>query len=222
MFLCFFHVVVVLTKFLEHPYHHFWTLFMINCLPPFDLALFLEISPILSFGACLFLFPVWLSVCVCFYVLCSYAMTPSLRRVALCSRCPVRASGIMSLITRAGCFRYVPCVGYLGPPAVIESWLLMACLCVGSTLKLTVGWLWGSTLTTVYELLCRCWPHKVEFTLAGSGACQDLLLYMPLVKPTGSCSNVVWSWPLGVLILELLGRYSDAVHCQMLPGICSG
>ena len=56
-----------------------------------------------------------LSLCVlilvaslCLYVLVRSAMTPSLRGVALCSRCPVGPSGTLSFITCTGCSRNVP------------------------------------------------------------------------------------------------------------------
>ena len=65
-----------------------------------------------------------------------------------------------------------------------------------------------------YELLCRCWLHRAS---AESGACWDLPLDMPLVKLTGSCSDVVWSWPLGMFVLGTLGSDSGAGQCQTLP-----
>ena len=93
---------------------------------------FLEISPVLSYGACFFVAPFWLPLCVCFYVLGRSAMTPSLCAIALCSRCPVGSSDSVSLITWAGCSRNVCCVGYEDPPIIIEFWLLLAShLCVG-------------------------------------------------------------------------------------------
>ena len=75
--------VVVLTKFLELPYNHFLTLYLTNCLLLFHSDLFLEMSPLLSFGACFFVSPFWLLL-VCFHLLGRYAMTPTLGRVALC------------------------------------------------------------------------------------------------------------------------------------------
>ena len=41
---------------------------LINCLLPFTLALFLEISPVLLFGARFFISLFWLPLCVFFYV----------------------------------------------------------------------------------------------------------------------------------------------------------
>ena len=42
---------------------------LINCMPPFHLALVLESSLVLSFGVCFFVFPLWLLLCICFYAL---------------------------------------------------------------------------------------------------------------------------------------------------------
>ena len=64
-------------------------------------------SSVLSFGACFFLSPFWLPLCVCSYVLCRSAMTPRLCEVALCSRCPVACSGAVPLFTWPGCSRNV-------------------------------------------------------------------------------------------------------------------
>ena len=73
-----------------------WTLVLINRLPPFHLALFLEIPPILKFGACFFVSPFLLPLCVCFYMLNRTAMTSRFGGVAFCSRCSMRASGAVS------------------------------------------------------------------------------------------------------------------------------
>ena len=113
-----------------------WTLYLINCLLPFNLALFLEIPPVLTFGARFFVCPHWLSLCVCFYVLNRTAITPSLHGVGLYSRCPVWPSGAVSLISWAGSSRNVPCVGYVGSPITIGSSLILECFWVGTTLRL--------------------------------------------------------------------------------------
>ena len=131
----------------------------------------IDISLVLSFGAHFFFCPFWLPLCVCFHISGWSSMTPCPGRVVLWSRCPVELSDAISFITWAGCFRNILCVSYKNPPVVIESWLLLAHLCVGSTLRLAN---WGSTLTTVYKLLYRYWPHGAEFALAGSSACWDL------------------------------------------------
>ena len=112
------------------------TLYLVNCLPPLNLVLFLEISPVLSFWVCFCIFPFWLPFCVYFYILDRSAVTPSLCGVALCNRCPVGVSGAISLIIWAGCSRNVPYVGYMDHPVVTESWMLLAHLCLGSILRL--------------------------------------------------------------------------------------
>lgn len=112
-----FHTVGILTKFFEYPYNHFfWTLYVISWLPSFHLAFFLWIFTLLfSFEACFFVSHFLLPFFVCFYALSRSTMTPSLSRVALCSRYIVGLSGAISLITWPGCFRNVPFVGYVGP-----------------------------------------------------------------------------------------------------------
>ena len=47
---------------------------LINCLSPFHLVL-LENSLVLSFGVCFFVFPFWMLLSVCFYVLGKSAKT---------------------------------------------------------------------------------------------------------------------------------------------------
>ena len=64
----------------------------------------------------------------------------------------------------------------------------------------------GHCPITVYKLLCGCWSHEAKFAALGFGASGDLPLEMPLVKLIGSCSDVVWSWPLGVFVMGLLER----------------
>ena len=52
-----------------------WIVYVINCLPLFNLSLLMENSLVLSFGACFFVFPLWSPLCVCFYVLSGSAKT---------------------------------------------------------------------------------------------------------------------------------------------------
>ena len=68
-------------------------MYLVDCLPPFFLVLFLELCSVLSFGTCFFVFPFWLPTCVSFYVLNRAAMSSGLSRVALCSRCAIGPSG---------------------------------------------------------------------------------------------------------------------------------
>ena len=52
--------------------------------------------------------------CLFLYVVLSRAMSPSLGRMVLYSRCSVGPCGTVSLVTRAGCSRCVLCVGCVG------------------------------------------------------------------------------------------------------------
>ena len=125
---------------------------------------------------------------------------------------------VQSLITWAVCSENVPCV-FVGPPVVSS---LGCCwpICVWGQPS---GWLTVISMpTTVYKLLCRCWPHEVEFASERSGACWNLPFDMLLVKLIGSCSDVLWSWPLRMLVLEPLERDFGAGKCQMLPVTSSG
>ena len=89
------------------------------------------------------------------------------------------------------------------PSVVIESWLLLAYLCMG--IKFPAGRLWASTSTIACELLWWCWLQEAKFASAGFHACQGfLLLNMLLVKLIRSCSDVDWIRPLSVLFLVLL------------------
>ena len=85
--------------------------------------------------ACFIVSPFWLPLCVYFFVLGRASMTHEFGRVALYSRCLVRPSGSVSLITWAGCSRNVP-LHLCCPPTVIESWLPLSHLCRGLTLRL--------------------------------------------------------------------------------------
>ena len=107
-----------------------------NCLPPFHLGVSLEISPVLSFGACFFVSPFWLPLSVSFYVLNRTAVTPRLGGVAFCSSRPVGPSGAIFLVTWAGCSGNDPCVSCVGSPVITGSSWLLSHLWV----SLTSGW----------------------------------------------------------------------------------
>ena len=63
------------------------------------------------------------------------------------------------------------------------------------------GWLWGPTLTTACELLCRSWPHKVESSQQGLGpaemslwiCCLQILLD-PVLMLSEAGHWVCWLW----------------------------
>ena len=149
----------------------------------------------------------FLEICGYFYVLSRSTMTPRLCRVALCSRWTVEVSDAVSFMTSPGCPRKVPC-----------NWVLNAIVLfvhgVDNSLWLTVKInpnhsVWATTvqvLTTWSGIhLCRAW-HLPRSPFEYS-----------VCELTGSCSDVIWNWPLGVLVLRPLGRDSVVVQCQMLP-----
>ena len=106
----------------------------------------------------------------------------------------VGPSGAVYLITWTGGCKNVPCVDYVDPPVVIVSYLLLAHLCMRLTLR----------LADCEDQSMRCCAGA-EITSAMSCTCQNCPLDMTFVKLIGSCFDVVWSWPLVVLVLGLLG-----------------
>ena len=155
-------------------------LYLVNCLPPFHLALFLESSSVLSFEICFFFSPFCLSLCDCFYVLNRSAMTPRLGGAALCSKCLVGPSGAVSLITWAGCSRNVPCVSHRGHHVgsflmaflitFILFWFNLNCIFFHDNLVLlhppppnnwfliTVVHLWDSSALGLVDCGAQPWP----------------------------------------------------------------
>ena len=138
-------------------------------------------------------------------------MTLSLCGAASCSRCPVRPSGTFSLIIWAG-------MSLVWVMWVLLLWLRLDCYLPVCAWDQPSSWLNVRLNPSImYELLCRYWPHKVEFTSARLCASRDLPLDMLLVKLIGSRFDVVWSCPLGVLLLWHIGRDSVAGQCQSQP-----
>ena len=139
-------------------------------------------------------------------------MTSSFHGVALCSRCFVGPSDIDSLITWVGCSKNVPCVGYVDPFVVIESWLLLAYSCVGSTFSLDEC---EAQPWPVCELLCRCWPHVQNSSQQGLVSpkislwvCQRISLDPALVLFVAG---------YGVCLFGASGRNFCADQCPTLP-----
>ena len=128
-------------------------------------------------------------------------MTLNFHGVALCSRRPdkFQCGSLLGHLNRV--LQECPFCELCGPFCC--NWVLLV---IGLFIQGNpqAGWLWGLTLTSVGELLCSCLPHRAEFFSARFGACQDLPLDVLLVKLIGSCSDTVWSWPLGVLVLDFL------------------
>ena len=134
--------------------------------------------------------------------------------VAFCIRCPVGSSGAVPSITWAGCCRNVPCVGYVCPSIVIESPLLLACLCMGSTLRLPD---WEAQLQPLHVSWCARADHsKKNFPQ------QDLV---PAQIFFWMCC--LWSFQIllwcclkmapGCVGSGPLGRNFGVDQCKMLP-----
>ena len=115
----------------------FLTLHLINCLPPFHLAFSGGSSCSFIWG--LFYFLHILATSLCSFLGIRFAMILSLCGIALFSKCPVGFSGTVSLITWDECSSKVPFVVYVGPLAVIESWLLLTFSFMQTTLRFTDG-----------------------------------------------------------------------------------
>ena len=187
---------------------------------PLYLALFLEISPIISFWTCFFISLFRLTFCVCFYVLGRTAMTPSLGMMALCSRCPVGPHGEISFITCAGCsiqrIKEWPLCGLCGSSCY--NWVLIAIGLFLCGVNPQAGWLWASVPITVYELLCMCWLQVWSSPQEGLVS-SEIFLWIchlwSLLNPSLTLSEAD-HW---VLVLGLLGRDSSADQCQKMPVI---
>lgn len=111
-----------------------------------------------SFVCIMFVSSFWLTPWVCFYVLHSSAVSPSIGRVVLHNRCSVRSNGAVFLITWARCSRIVSCV------SVCAFLLKLSLDCYWNVTWWdwsSGNWLWGLARTTVCELLCRVWPHEM-------------------------------------------------------------
>ena len=81
---------------------------------------FLEFCSVLSLGTCFFVSSFQHPPRVAFYLLGTAAMSPGLRRVTLCTRCPVRSSGTVFPIPQTGSSRCIP-VWVLSNVVVVES-----------------------------------------------------------------------------------------------------
>ena len=90
------YLLKLLQNFLSILITIFWTLYLINCLPPFHLALFLEICPTLSYRTCFSVSPFWLLLCVYLWVAGISAIPCSLAKVALHSKHSIRPCGTIS------------------------------------------------------------------------------------------------------------------------------
>ena len=103
-----------------------WTLYLVICLSPYCLVLFLRICLVLLFGRCLFVSSFCLTLCGCFFVLGISARSLRLKEWPYVGVLwgPVVQS---PLLTRARHSRGFPCVGYLCLPVLFGLWLVQVC-----------------------------------------------------------------------------------------------
>ena len=140
-------------------------------LSPFHLALFLEISPVLSSGICFFFSSFWLLPCVCFYVWGRASTSPGLDRMALCSRCPIGHKACLP-ITQALHSRCTPCVHCVHRPVLVD---LLFPLVSMERIDPQDDQLQGLALTTAEELMDRNWPRGVGL--------PSMVLWCLLISP---------------------------------------
>lgn len=163
---------------------------------------------------CIMPFSPWLPLCVCIYELGIYSMSLSLVRLALFSRCLVWLSDAVVIIIWTRSSRNVPCVGFVNPLIVVESWFVLDCLWVGLTFKLT---------DFEYQPPMQCPICCTGLDLTKQNYLQRIMvsvrlpLDLSLIKLIGLCSDVVWSFPPSILVLEHLGRDFHAGQYQMRP-----
>lgn len=133
-------------------------------------------------------------------------MSPSIGQVALCSRWPMSPSCTVSWLLDPG----APDMSLVW---VVYALLLLlrlgCCWQVRSRIDSQADWLWGSAMTTVFELCAKAEPMEWDSPIPWS--CHNNLLVVPLVELIGWCSIVVWSQPPVVLVLRSFQRGSGQV-----------
>ena len=150
----------------------------------------------------------WLPLCICFCVLGTSAMSPSLGRVALCNSCPVAPSKTDSLISRARWPRSVFCVSYVCSPGV-EPWLLLAhpawlAMTTGYNPSVQAAVLWLTPWRGI--LPSRVWCLPISPLVCAT--CGTNLGHVMLWPKSSSQVCVFWG---------LLGQDLSTSQCQMLP-----
>ena len=103
---------------------------------------------------------------------------------------------------------------YVGPPAIIESWLLV-CLYVGLTLMLCD---WGPHLTMAFELLLKCSkPMALPASAWHSCGAKTNYFSFSLCLP----STILWLWPL-VMVMYMNWRSDATCGCYKEDLFCLG
>lgn len=103
---------------------------------------------------------------------------------------PVAISSWSSELSAPGMSR----VCYVNLPVAVDSWRPLAHACTESMLRLVGCDHSVPCLQCSVWAADRCWPRGAQFISAGSGACLDLPLDMPLLRLIVSFSDVLWSW----------------------------
>ena len=104
---------------------------------------------------------------------------------------------------------YFFCVGYVSPPLLVESWLLLALLWVGLTLKWTdcEDWPWPQCTSFCTRADTMMWNSPQQGLVSAE---------ISLVEQMRSCSAVIWSQPLGTIrnatcalssVVQLVGHH---------------
>ena len=151
----------------------------------------------------------WVPVFV-FMVLCRFAMSSGLGKVALYCRYPRRPSGTVSLFTWAGCSSDASCVC---PPIVVEPRLLLTCHWVGLTLRLTSCEAWPWLLWTSW--CAGLTPASLGWLCLGCVASSGFPQVCHFEWWFEWFSGVFWSQPPSMLVLEPLGRGSSEVQLTL-------
>ena len=144
----------------------FWILYLVSFLSPLHSVVFLREPHIWKiFFERHFVVP---SFCLtlCFFLRIS-ALSPSLERVALCRRCPIRSSGAISPGQQSQVSQGIPCVGCV-PPVMDGQQLLQLCWWVRLVPRQT--WLWLLQMALVGQ--AGPWPkclRALDETAAGRG-----------------------------------------------------
>ena len=143
-------------------------------------------------------------LCVRFSVLGRSAVSPSLRRGTLLGSCPLGPSGHLPDPLHQVLQRCLLCV--LCAPSSCRRALIAAGVSVGGAGPQD-DWLSWLALATAHKLLCSGPTEQAGFA-QGALVLAWTTLWVLFVELLGWCSVVVWSQPLGMLVMGPLGRGS--------------
>lgn len=184
-------------KFIELPFNQgFYS--VSGCLSPFHLVILLQFCPVLFlFFHLRHVFSFGLTPCA-ISMLGRSAMSPNLGSVALCRRCPVGLSGVVSLVTWAS--------------APLCGLCVSSCSCALIAFGTLVGevdpqadWLWVLAITS-RQSVCGGWPSHSGRQFSMALVPGESSLWVCCVDLVSCCSVVIWSWPLGVLAVAVCAQ----------------